>query len=321
MGVKNSVRKAFRKSLGMISLVFSVFKFKIKLTTKPFNPPGILCPEGTDGQWWPWPSSLGIILAWATPWVQLSPALLAHQGCLSGCALHGLNSDMSLMCLELRPGSSPGHCLVLWTHSWAGHHLQPAQLTSLDVLQWNTAQWCSCHGDLGFWGLVTPLVAHRQIKDNSICFTTGKITSPWIQTPQPSVSAATLGLFHYKSWWGRKGDKIHKPCAVLPASEKQFKGNILCEKPLFLILVNNFLLENWYVSSWFLEHKYETKERSTCSGRGSTLGWSLSEHHSHILIFQYWNCTKYRMVSLMYTYCRGGWIFLFILVFYILVFI
>lgn len=33
----------------------------------------------------------------------------------------------------------------------------------------------------------SPLVAPWQIKENSICFTTGKITSAWIQTPQPTA--------------------------------------------------------------------------------------------------------------------------------------
>lgn len=116
MDFKKTAQESIQKSLSMISLVFSVFK--VKPTTKPIQSSqncALKAPTGFVGHdqalWgssWPEPYHGG-----------LSPALPPHHVRLSDHVLDGLHSDTSLTCwLELRPGSSPGHCLIVWTHGW-----------------------------------------------------------------------------------------------------------------------------------------------------------------------------------------------------------
>lgn len=157
MGVKNSAQESIQKSLGMISLVFSVFKFKLKPTTKPIQILLELCalkaPKGSGGH---------DQAFWGSSWPEPH-----HECCCFQLCYHTRNA-----CLAM--------CSMVWTltrawHVWSSdlahhqdiasssglmaepdHHLQPAQLLSLDVLQWNTGEWSSCPGDLGLWGPVTP---------------------------------------------------------------------------------------------------------------------------------------------------------------------
>lgn len=142
-------------------------------------------------------------------------------------------AGLHTMWLELRAGSSPGHCLILWTRVWTRPPTPacPAHFT-----------WCAAieHWSVRFipwwpWPLGTshPLLHLDELRI---------ISSNLQPLHEFKHHIPVFQEFHYKSWWGRKGDKIHKPYALLPASKKQFKGNVLSEKPLFLILGNNFLL-------------------------------------------------------------------------------
>lgn len=149
------------------------------------------------------------------------------------------------------------------------------------------------------WSL---FVASWQIKDHTMCFTTVRLSSAWILTLQSSVSI--FASFHYKSWWGSKGDKIHKLPALLPASTRQLQGNVLSENES---MKNHFSLywqlascwEKRRVSCWFLENKSENEGSSTHLGRDNMLGWRVAEDHSQKFIFQHQNCSIYKIASVM----------------------
>lgn len=52
----------------------------------PFNPPRIVCPEGTNRLCWPWPSSLGILMAWAIPGGSVSSSATTPCVSVRSCA-------------------------------------------------------------------------------------------------------------------------------------------------------------------------------------------------------------------------------------------
>lgn len=64
----------------------------------PSNPPRIVCPEGTNRLCWPWPSSLGIIMAWAIPRVAVSSSATTPHAPVWPCARwSGLQHEPDLL--------------------------------------------------------------------------------------------------------------------------------------------------------------------------------------------------------------------------------
>lgn len=232
MDVKNPAQENIQKSLGIISLVFSVFKFKIKQTTKPIHSSWNCVP-------------------WRHRWALAAMTKLCGDH-------HSLSHTMgaAFSSSAATPGTPVWPCAPwpgLWhepgvagAQSWLitrtlpyplDSQLDPATISSLP----SSLHLMCCNETLvsEVLALVTlafgdqsPLVAPWQIKVNSIYFTTGKITCAWIQTLQPSVSVVALGSFHYKSWWGRKGDKMHKCYALLLLLRNHLKG-MSCMKSHF----------------------------------------------------------------------------------------
>lgn len=149
------------------------FKPKSKQQQKPFSPPRIVCPEGTNGPWWPWPTSPGAPLS--PPAHGPKSPISAQPGIISPCLNHTMGvpvSSSATKCPCVAMGlvgldqnmqadllTRPQTCLITVMSLYdppPGHHLQSVQLTSLDVVGWGLGQLGSCPADLVLQGAVTP---------------------------------------------------------------------------------------------------------------------------------------------------------------------